>query len=197
MIAIIDYGAGNLRSVKNALDRIGTSSFITDDKEYIQNTDKLIFPGQGHFGACVQALKGKGLFDLIRDAASTKPFLGICVGMQLLFESSEEAPGIAGLGVLKGSVKKFSHGQKLPQMGWNQVHSTDKTHFDGQFFYFANSYYCIPEEKENVLATSVYGEPFTCAIKKGQLLAVQFHPEKSGREGLKLLESFIGGADVN
>lgn len=193
MIVIIDYGAGNLRSVKNALDRIGVPSLITDDRDVILKAEKVIFPGQGHFGACVDALKEKGLFDVIREAACTKPFLGICVGMQLLFEKSEETVGISGLGILKGEVKKFSLGQKLPQMGWNRVQSVDKDRFDGQFYYFANSYFCVPEEEECVLAKSFYGESFACVVAKGQLLAVQFHPEKSGQEGMKILESFVRG----
>ncbi len=193
MIVIIDYGAGNLQSVKNALDRLGVSSVITDDREVILKADKVIFPGQGHFGACVTALMEKGLFDVIREVACTKPFLGICVGMQLLFERSEEAVGISGLGILKGEVKRFGPGQKLPQMGWNRVQSTDKERFDGQFYYFANSYFCVPEEEECILARGFYGESFVCAVEKGQLLAVQFHPEKSGREGMKILESFVRG----
>jgi imidazole glycerol phosphate synthase glutamine amidotransferase subunit len=193
MIAIINYGAGNLRSVKNALDRIGVPSLITDDKEVILKADKVIFPGQGHFGASVAALKEKGLFDVIREVACTKPFLGICVGMQLLFEKSEEAVGTSGLGILKGEVKKFSLGQKLPQMGWNRVQSADIERFDGQFYYFANSYFCVPKEEGDILAKGFYGESFVCAVEKGQLLAVQFHPEKSGREGMKFLESFVRG----
>jgi len=193
MIVIIDYGAGNLQSVKNALDRLGVPSVISDDREVILNADKVIFPGQGHFGACVRALKKKGLFDLIREVACTKPFLGICVGMQLLFERSEEAASVLGLGVLKGEVKKFSCGQKLPQMGWNQVHSARLECFDEKFYYFANSYYCVPEEEEYILAKGFYGESFVCAVQKGQLLAVQFHPEKSGKEGMKILESFVRG----
>jgi imidazole glycerol phosphate synthase glutamine amidotransferase subunit len=193
MIAIIDYDAGNLQSVKNALDRLGVASLITDDKEAILKADKVIFPGQGHFGACVAALKEKGLFEVIREVACTKPFFGICVGMQLLFESSEEAIGVAGLGVLKGMVKKFASRKKLPQIGWNRVQSPDKEGLDGQFYYFANSYYCIPEDKDCILATSFYGEPFVCAVKRGELLAVQFHPEKSGWGGMKILESFVRG----
>jgi imidazole glycerol-phosphate synthase subunit HisH len=189
MIVIIDYGGGNLQSVKNALDRLGVPSVITDDRETILKADKVIFPGQGHFGACIKALQEKGLFDSVREAARTKPFLGICVGMQLLFERSEEAVSIPGLGVLKGEVKKFKAGQKLPQMGWNQVRGEKE--FDEKFYYFANSYYCVPEEMSCVSATAFYKERFVCAIKKGKLLAVQFHPEKSGMEGMKILERFV------
>jgi imidazole glycerol phosphate synthase glutamine amidotransferase subunit len=193
MIAIIDYGAGNLQSVKNALDRIGVLSLITDDPAAILNADKVIFPGQGHFGSCVLALQEKGLFNVIKEAAATKPFLGICIGMQLLFEKSEEAKGVLGLGILKGEVRKFSMGQKLPQIGWNQLHSIDNEYLNGKFYYFANSYHCIVQEETHVLARAFYGESFVCAVEKGPLLAVQFHPEKSGPVGMKLLESFVRG----
>jgi imidazole glycerol phosphate synthase glutamine amidotransferase subunit len=193
MIAIIDYGAGNLQSVKNALDRLGVPSLITDDPEVILKADKVILPGQGHFGACVAALQEKGLFDVIREVACTKPFLGICVGMQLLFERSEEAVGARGLGVLKGEVKQFGLDQKRPQMGWNRVESRDKTRVDEQFYYFANSYFCIPEDEDCILAEGYYGEPFVCAVAQGQLIAVQFHPEKSGEQGMKILAQFVRG----
>lgn len=191
MIVVIDYGAGNLQSVKNALDRLGVDSIVSDDEATIANACKVIFPGQGHFGACVSALKKKGLFDTVREAALTKPYLGICVGMQILFERSEEAPGISGLGVLEGDVKKFGCGQKLPQMGWNEVRS-EKRELEG-FFYFANSYHCVPADQSCVLTNSTYGESFVSAVKKGQLLAVQFHPEKSGLEGMKFLNDFVRG----
>jgi imidazole glycerol phosphate synthase glutamine amidotransferase subunit len=191
MIIIVDDGAGNLQSVKNALDKLGTSSLITDDREAILNADKVIFPGQGHFGSCVLALREKGLFDVIREVAMSKPFLGICVGMQLLFEESEEAPGIAGLAILRGEVKRFKEGQKLPQIGWNQIESIHG--LDRQFFYFAHSYYCVPEDKKIITGSASYTESFPCMIETGKLLAVQFHPEKSGRQGLILLDKFIKG----
>ncbi len=194
MIAIVDYGAGNLQSVKNALDRLGIESVVTDDPNDLLNADKVIFPGQGHFGACVKALQEKGLFEVVRQAAMKKPFLGICVGMQLLFERSEEAPGIAGLGVLKGEVKLFGKGQKLPQMGWNKTEG--QADFCGEFYYFANSYCCFPEDADSIAATSFYGESFVSAVEKGNLLAVQFHPEKSGPAGMKILERFAKGGGV-
>jgi len=188
MIAIVDYGGGNLQSVKNALDRLGFPSVISGDPEIILKADKVIFPGQGHFGASIAALEEKGLIDTIRIAAQTKPFLGICVGMQLLFERSEEAPGVLGLGILKGEVKKFNRGQKMPQMGWNQVNGRDG--FCGQYYYFANSYICFPEDERCILGTGFYGEPFVASIKQGNLFAVQFHPEKSGEEGMNILKRF-------
>jgi len=193
MIVIIDYGAGNLQSVKNALDRLGVPSLITDDREAILKAEKVIFPGQGHFGACVAALQEKELFDVIREVACTKPFLGICIGMQLLFERSEEAVGVSGLGILKGEVKQFGLEQKRPQMGWNRVRSRDKRQFCEHFYYFANSYFCVPEDEDCILAEGFYGEPFVCAVAKGQLIAVQFHPEKSGEQGMKILERFVRG----
>jgi imidazole glycerol-phosphate synthase subunit HisH len=186
MIVIIDYGGGNLQSVKNALDRLGAPSLISNDPQVILNADKVIFPGQGHFGACVQALHEKDLFDVVRQTALTKPFLGICVGMQLLFERSEEALGVRGLGILKGEVRKFRMGQILPQMGWNRVGVA--------FYYFANSYYCVPEDPDNIAATATYErEVFAAIVRKDKLLAVQFHPEKSGEEGMKILKRFVEG----
>ncbi len=189
MITIIDYGAGNLQSVKNALHKLGFESIITDDKETILNAEKVIFPGQGHFGDCVRSLKEKGLFEAVREAAAHTPFLGICVGMQLLFEKSEEEPFARGLGILNGEVKRFKKAQKLPQMGWNQVQSSDSA-LDQKFFYFAHSYYCVPEDQTIVTTTATYSESFACVIETGKLLAVQFHPEKSGKQGLILLEKF-------
>lgn len=197
MTVIIDYDGGNVQSVKNAVDKLGYPSVISADREMILNADNIIFPGQGHFGACIAALKEKGLVDVVREVARTKPFLGICVGMQLLFERSEEAIHISGLGILEGEVKKFSQGQKLPQMGWNKAHSRDKGRFDGKYFYYANSYYCVPKNKAVVLATSDYGGPFACAIANKKLFAVQFHPEKSGMAGINVLGSFLRGEYVN
>jgi imidazole glycerol phosphate synthase glutamine amidotransferase subunit len=192
MIAVIDYGAGNLQSVKNSLDRLGFPSIITSEREQILKADKLIFPGQGHFGACVQTLKERDLFDLLKEQACAKPFLGICLGMQLLFEKSEEAPTVQGLGILKGEVKRLGPRQKLPLMGWNLVQSK-RTLFDGRWFYFAHSYYCLPENEAYIAACSFYGMPYVCAVQRGQLLAVQFHPEKSGPAGMQLLKAFAKG----
>jgi imidazole glycerol-phosphate synthase subunit HisH len=187
MIVIVDYGAGNLQSVKNALDKLNVDSLITDDREAILNAEKVIFPGQGHFGACVSALIQKGLFEVIKEVALNKPFLGICVGMQLLFERSAEAPGVPGLGILEGEVIRFKEGQKLPQIGWNQVQCLEGR----QFFYFAHSYYCVPEDKKIIAGSALYTEPFACIVAKNQLLAVQFHPEKSGKQGLLFLDNFL------
>ena len=192
MIVIIDFGAGNLQSVQNGFHRLGVPAQISDQPEAILKADKLVFPGQGHFGACVAQLKAKGLFDLIREMARVKPFLGICIGMQLLFEKSAEAEGVPGLGLLQGEVRRFSAGQKLPQIGWNQLESPD-ARLDGRFFYFANSYFCAPKDPNCVTASSHYGEPFPCVIQDGLLLATQFHPEKSGEEGMRFLNFFATG----
>ncbi len=189
MIAIIDFGGGNLQSVKNALDRLGVESVITCDKEIIAKADKVIFPGQGHFGSCVAKLKEKGLFAFIRDIARTKPFLGICVGMQLLFEGSDEAPGTPGLAVLKGQVKRFRPGKKTPHMGWNQAIGK----VSAPFYYFAHSFYCVPENQKMISATTVYDEEFAAIIQDENLWAVQFHPEKSGQAGREFLECFVRG----
>ena len=195
MIVIIDYGGGNVRSVKNALDRLGVISEITCDKTAIMNAERIIFPGQGHFGTCMEVLQKRGLVDCIREAANTKPFLGICVGMQLLFDGSEEAADVPGLGVLKGQVKKFSVARKVPHMGWNRVDSPGT--MNGHYYYFAHSYYCMLDEPGDTAATTDYEEQFVSAVVKGELLAVQFHPEKSGPAGMALLRRFIGGEYVN
>lgn len=191
MIVIVDYGAGNLQSVKNALDKLGIPSLITDDQAAILNATHVIFPGQGHFGACIYALREKGLFEVIQEAALTKHFFGICVGMQLLFEKSEEAPGVLGLGILKGEVRKFPENYKLPQMGWKKIQSLDPNSNE-QFFYFAHSYYCLPEDPLIVTGATMDTEPFACIVEKGNLFSVQFHPEKSSSQGLVLFEKFAG-----
>lgn len=184
MIVIIDYGGGNLQSVKNALDRLGALSLISDDPKVIAQADKVIFPGQGHFGACMRALHEKELVDCVREAALSKPFLGICVGLQILFERSEEDIDIQGLGIFKGEVRKFSSGQTLPHIGWNLVGNA--------YYYFSNSYYCAPEETDCIVGAATYGgETFASIIQKDKLLAVQFHPEKSGEEGMKILKCFV------
>jgi imidazole glycerol phosphate synthase glutamine amidotransferase subunit len=185
-IGIVDCGGGNLHSVKNALDYLGVDSVLTHDPHDIHLVDKIIFPGQGHFGTVMQQLIQKNLDKAIRECIFSKPFLGICVGMQILFESSEEAPEISGLGIVKGKVKKFPASQKIPQMGWNEVSWEKPSHF-----YFANSYYCEPEDPSWIVATSHYGIKFPCIIQREHLTAVQFHPEKSGEAGLIFLNNFM------
>ena len=186
MIAIVDYGAGNLMSIKNALDFIKVKSKITDKAEEIIKADKVILPGVGNFGNVMSNLEDRKLTKTIkRFIESRKPFLGICIGLQILFEESEESPGIKGLCILKGKVVKFKKG-KIPQIGWNFVKSKDKLLKDG-YYYFVNSFYVTPKDKSVILAETDYFTKFTSAIKKENIIAMQFHPEKSGSIGLKFL----------
>ena len=191
MIAIIDCGIGNVQSVKNALDCLGVESVITSAAPEIGAADRVVLPGVGAFGAMMEALRERELIEVLKDYLSSgKPFLGICLGMQALFETSEESPGVSGLGVLKGSVQKFSLG-KVPQMGWNSVLSRSPRLLGSGYGYFANSYYVVPADPGIVTATSEYGCSFTCAIESGSITAVQFHPEKSGDYGLHFLERWL------
>ncbi len=187
---IIDCGGGNLQSVKNALDYLGFANVITSDLHQIQRADRVIFPGQGHFGVVMRQLEEAGLKHIIQECVSTKPFLGICVGMQVLLESSGEAPGVAGLGLLAGAVMKLPATQKIPQMGWNRVSFSQRPDLSGDY-YFAHSYYCAVQERAIIAATTDYGITFPSACCKGSCWLVQFHPEKSGEKGLQFLENFM------
>ena len=196
MIAIVDYGMGNLRSVTNAFHKIGADVVVTRDRAAIRNAHALVVPGVGAFGKCVENLKGFGLFDLLKEEiASGKPYLGICLGMQILLESSEEAPGVKGLGVIKGRVAKFLGAMKIPHMGWNSVDIVRPGPVleaipAGSYFYFVHSYY--PDPAEDVSATITdYGVRFTSSLGRGSIFASQFHPEKSQGIGLKLLRNFV------
>ncbi len=199
MLAIIDYGAGNLLSVKKALDYLGVESEITKDKEKIMSAGHIILPGVGSFGDAMNSMKTRGLVDTVKQAAlSGKPFLGICLGLQLLFESSDESPGIKGLGVLSGNIVTIpkDKGLKVPHMGWNSIslRQTDGIFSgikDESYFYFVHSYYLKDADENVVAATTQYGVNIQCAVQKGNLCATQFHPEKSGKTGLKLLENFL------
>lgn len=199
MVAIIDYGAGNLSSVKKALDYLGAESEITQDKDKIMSASHIILPGVGSFGDAMKSMDKRGLVDTVKNAArSGKPFLGICLGLQLLFESSEESEGIDGLGLIKGKIVQIprDNGLKVPHIGWNSVEIKQKNGIfsgidDGSYFYFVHSFYLRDAEKDAVAATTEYGVGIECAIQKGNLCATQFHPEKSSRLGLKLLENFL------
>ena len=184
-ISLIDFGAGNLHSVYKALKFIGGNPAITKDVSVIEKSDAVIFPGVGAFGAVMSSIKKNNLQDIIiKSAKSSKPFLGICVGMQVLFEDSEENPEEKGLGIFKGKVIKFKKAKKVPHIGWNDS--------NGKKYYFVHSYYVAPEDKSIISAETEYdGEKFTSIIKKDNLLAVQFHPEKSGDAGLDLLKEFV------
>ena len=201
MIAIIDYGIGNLRSVHNAVSFISpkTKSIITSDPDMVARADKVIFPGQGAMPDCISQLNSRGLKESVIEAAKQKPFLGICLGLQMLFETSEEGD-VNGFGLLPGAVKRFQLNEneriKIPHMGWNKVHLSNthpmwnKIDSDSRF-YFVHSFYAEVTNKSLEMATSSHGEKFTCAIAKDNIFAVQFHPEKSSELGLQLLKNFI------
>lgn len=197
MIAIIDYGAGNLKSVHKALEYIGQNAVITSDPDVIMSADKAILPGVGAFGDAMGELIASGLDKTVMEfIASGKPLLGICLGLQLLFEESEETPGVKGLGYFKGKIVKIkSKDLKIPQMGWNNLKfKRDCKLFDGikdgEFVYFVHSYYASPENAEDSVASVTYGDELDIAVQKNNVFATQFHPEKSGGAGLKMLENF-------
>jgi imidazole glycerol phosphate synthase glutamine amidotransferase subunit len=197
MIAIVDYGMGNLKSVTNAFLKLGAAVTVTRDKEEIEKASAVVLPGVGAFGRCIENLKVFDLFDFLKGLlGSDKRYLGICLGMQILFESSEEAPGVEGMGFIKGAVPRFRGDVKVPHMGWNSVEIIAKKAeiFEGirnhEHFYFDHSYYCQPEE--DVIATkTAYGVDFASSVIKGNVFACQFHPEKSQKAGLRLLRNFI------
>ncbi|MDE7124570.1 MAG: imidazole glycerol phosphate synthase subunit HisH [Eubacterium sp.] len=199
MVAIIDYGAGNLMSVKKALDFIGAESEITMDKEKIKSASHVILPGVGSFGDAMKSMEERGLVETVKAAAlSGKPFLGICLGLQLLFGSSDESDGIDGLNLLNGKISSIpkNMGLKVPHMGWNSVSVQQnggifKDIPDESYFYFVHSYYLNGADEADVAGTTEYGVNIQCAVQRGNLCATQFHPEKSGEIGLKLLENFL------
>ncbi len=198
MIAIMDYGIGNLGSVKNAFDYLGFESHITSDINEILNADKVILPGVGAFKDAIDTFKKYGFDKVIAELIKKNtPILGICVGMQMLFEKDYEYGIHDGLGILKGEVVKFdsNNGEfKIPQMGWNQVHVTKENPLlkgiDGKDFYFVHSYYVTKNEEDIIAYTEYANVKYTCAVQKGNLFATQFHPEKSGEVGLKILKNF-------
>ena len=195
-VAVVDYGMGNLRSVEQALRKVAPTAeiVVTDDADVIANAKRVVFPGQGAMPDCMRELDARGLRDAVLLAARSRPFLGICIGLQMLFEHSAEGD-VAGLGILHGKVVRFaSHmhdaqGNKLkvPHMGWNQVHHVQHPLWDGieqdARFYFVHSYYVQPQDASLVQATSQYPQSFVCAVAKNNLFAVQFHPEKSQQQG--------------
>ena len=198
MIAIIDYGAGNLQSVKKAFDFIGAESVITDNPEIINACDRILLPGVGSFGDAMDSMAKSGLVDTVKqNALSGKPFLGICLGLQLLFEESEESPGVKGLGIFKGKIKKFSSdmGLKIPHIGWNSLEIKQKDGIfknipDNSYVYFVHSYYLQAEDKNDIATVTNYGISFHSAVGKNNIFATQFHPEKSGDVGLQILRNF-------
>lgn len=198
MIAIIDYGAGNLHSVKNALDFLGAPSAVTSDAEEILSADKVILPGVGAFGDAMKSLRASGLDRVVLDAAKKgMPLLGICLGLQLMFEESEESPQVKGLGLFKGKIVKIpEHGLKIPHMGWNDIKIAKDSKIlrnigEKPFVYFVHSYYLNAEDEGIVSAYTSYGEKLGIAVEDNNVFATQFHPEKSGDTGMRILKNFI------
>lgn len=191
-IIIIDYGAGNVKSLGNMLELLGCEYEITDDREKILNAKKIIFPGQGHFEQAMNKLNAKNLPEVIRKTIDNGAnFLGICLGLQVLFEKSEEAPNVEGLGIFKGEVKKFHEG-KIPQIGWNNIKTTQaNTYLQDDYFYFVNSYYVVPEDKSIISSITNYHIDFCSSVQKNNICAVQFHPEKSSEAGIKFFKKWL------
>ena len=205
MIAIIDYGVGNLRSVQKAFEAVGQQAEVTSDKAMIEAASHVVLPGVGAFGAAAATLRSHGLEDVARDAAvSGRPFLGICVGMQLLFDVSYEYGEHAGLGLLPGSVVSFDTTNpqaKVPQIGWNAIEWQMENALtaavpSGSMAYFVHSFYCKPLETSDVLATTFHGIGYASAVQRGNITGVQFHPEKSGDVGLALIRAWAESANV-
>lgn len=198
MICVVDYGMGNLRSVQKGLEKVGAVAKITRDAGEIRNAERLVLPGVGAFPECMKNLTRLNLVDPILEfIKSDRPFLGICLGLQLLFDESDEFGIHEGLKVIPGRVKAFDRdmGLKIPHMGWNQVFFSKESPIfkdinDGSWFYFVHSYYVAPADPADTAAESEYGIKFTCAVSRGNVFAVQFHPEKSQEIGLKLLRNF-------
>ena len=199
MIAVIDYDAGNIKSVEKALQMLGEEVIITRDREVLLKADKVILPGVGAFGDAMSRLNEYGLVEIIKEIVSRgTPFLGICLGLQLLFDSSEEAPGVEGLGLLPGKVVRFDDnaGLKIPQIGWNALSFPRECKLfsgidEGSFVYFVHSYYLKADEENDVVATAEYANHIHAAVARDNIYACQFHPEKSSSVGLKILKNFI------
>jgi len=195
MIAVLDYGGGNVGSVLKAIEYLGRSAERIDQPAALEAAEKIIFPGQGHFGAMMKGLEERKMLAPLREAfAAGKPFLGICLGLQALYESSEEAPGVSGLGILPGCVTRFQGVFKVPHVGWSQLALRPETPLfrgiaDGSFVYFCHSYY--GPVTPDACAVTEYGQTFASGIEKNKIWAVQFHPEKSGEVGLKVLRNFL------
>lgn len=213
MIAIVDYGMGNLRSAQKGLEQVGHEAVITDDTGLIERADGVVLPGVGAFKDCIDGLTERGLVPVVKAAAASgRPFLGICVGLQLLFDYSEEGPGAEGLGIFPGRVVRFpsasTTGLKVPHMGWNAISATANPMAseilchtsESPYTYFVHSYYAQPADPEIVLATCDYGVSFPAIVGRDNIFATQFHPEKSQHEGLAILKAFgdkvVAGAGI-
>lgn len=204
MIAVIDYGVGNLFSVEKALAHVGAEVEVTHEAGKIAQADKLVLPGVGAFGDCMKRLEATGLIPVIlREIREGKPLLGICVGLQILFEGSDESPDVAGLSVFPGRVRRIEAPQlKIPHMGWNSLEfneasgKSEKSALcrdiqEGAYVYFVHSYHAVPEDARIITAQATYGERITAAVSQGNVQAVQFHPEKSGAVGSAILKNFV------
>ena len=200
MITIIDYGIGNLRSVQRSLNRYCSDVIISNEKRDIEKAIGIVLPGVGAFGDAVEELKRKGLFTLLKQVIPTKPTLGICLGLQLLFEHSEESPSIEGLGIFSGKVKRLTPTKsiRVPHTGWNRVVAMKEPYFTG-FAYFNHTFYCEPAEESNIIAFTLHGIRFGVIFKYGTILAIQFHPEKSKTIGENILKYWVDslGKGVN
>lgn len=203
MIAIVDYGVGNLFSMEKALRATGADAVVTADEKVLQKAERIVLPGVGAFGDCMKNFQASGLLPVLKDrVAKGCPLLGICVGMQILFDGSEESPGVAGLGWISGRVRRIAAlGEKIPHMGWNSLHIA-KQHAahdlfaglnDAPYVYFVHSYAAVPEDPTVITATVEYGSHLVAAIAQGRIMATQFHPEKSGDVGLAILKNFVSG----
>ena len=196
-IALIDYGSGNLRSVSKALEKAGAEVTLTSSTAAMDSAHAIVVPGVGSFGDCAKNLRDCGLWQPIRDwLQAGRPYLGICLGYQLLFESSEESPGVEGLGAFEGTVRRFPESDlKVPHMGWNTLKDTREPLFTGlmddPFFYFVHSFFPVPDDQEIVSSRCAYGDSFASSISTGAIHATQFHPEKSQANGLALLRNFL------
>lgn len=198
-VAIIDYDAGNIKSVEKALQHLGVNAVLTRERDVILNADKVILPGVGAFGDAMERLRGYDLETVINEVVDKgTPFLGICLGLQLLYESSEESPGVKGLSLLKGDIVKIPQGEyvKIPHMGWNSLKLTNDGRLfrgidDGAYVYFVHSYYLRAADEESVKASAEYNVCIHASVEKDNVFACQFHPEKSSAVGLKILENFV------
>lgn len=189
MIALFDYGLGNLANVKNALEYLGYSAEISNDEALLSRASHVILPGVGHFGDAMQTLQRRNFIPLLEKLRREKPFIGICLGMQLLFEHSEEG-NVRGLGWLEGEVRLIQSDYPVPHLGWNSLQSKSP-YLDGKTVYFIHSYHVVTDK--NVVAVTDYGQPITALVQRDGLIGLQFHPEKSGREGLAILSQALKG----
>jgi glutamine amidotransferase len=198
MIAVVNYGLGNLHSVQKAINFVGGNAEVTDDPDTIRRASKVVLPGVGAFADGMEGLASRGLGSVLRDVVDADiPVLGICLGMQLLFEEGQEQGIHQGLGFLRGKVVAFqSSGIKIPQIGWNQLEFSRGSELmgdviDGSYVYFNHGYYCIPADRDEIIAMTDYGGNYASAVQRGNIFGVQFHPEKSQRIGLKIMKNFV------